>query len=290
LLLGSVADPTVRLEFTQEVAEIAEQAGEPDIAQMAHLQAAWGLGELGRSDDALSIVRAALSRRGKRLVDSTYWLEPISFAILLEGEHGHLPTAVLHAEDLRAALTTRTSARIELGGADAVVARLQLLTGDLSAAETTARDALANLAADPNLIVRVIATQTLAATLIARGEPDEAADLLSELARPGPILRGHSFLESAAEVAIAMGRLQTAADLLATSAAARTANARPPVPADRSKLERLRTVVAHIDAHVLDADTAVAAVRSLADQDSALLPKPLPVVRLDNPGETARAE
>jgi len=223
------------------------------------------MAELGRSDEALLIIRSTLGRSHDRVGRWTLDTEASAFAILNEGEHGDVHAALVLAEDLRATLATRATPPVEIGGVEAILARLRLLAGEIEAAETAARNALDNLAGDPGvLLVRSIATETLAAILLHRGETRAASVLISEIVRSGSILRGHSLLESAAELAISLGRLADAADLLATSSHARDHTGRPPVPVDRPRLAGLSAAVAQLDGRFLTADEAVEVIRSLA--------------------------
>ena len=107
LVLSNVANPHLYLTLVEEAARIAQEIAEPEIEELARLNAAWAMAELGRSDEALSIVRSALGQSHGRV--GRWTLDPTTsaFAILNEGEHGDIRAALVLIEDLCATLATR---------------------------------------------------------------------------------------------------------------------------------------------------------------------------------------
>ena len=160
-----------------------------------------------------------------------------------------------------------------------MLARLSLLEGDLEKAEEQALrvNDLSGQKQSFDLMTGIVHT-TLAAIPRLRGDPNEAARRLAQIAATAHAAgRASGFLEEAARAALALGRPMDAADLLATASAIRSVRNRPVVPIERADLESLARALIPFHGRVLDNEAAVRTIVSLSGteltRESSIVPR-----------------
>jgi hypothetical protein len=241
LFLSNTSQNDEYLELSSQVTEIAEEAGEVELALGGRLRVAWALAESGRVGEALAIVHRDLRDVRSAVATARVEIEVLAFAIVIEGEHGDPQAASDRADELRSALTERPQSRITLAIVDAARARLRLAAGDLDGAAALAGAAIQAFGQSREVTAaHAVALLTQAAVSVERGAFADALGLveqcLRESARPYP-----RALELAAAAAGALDDRVAAADLLATASAARFARGPHPPTFEQHLIDTLRS-------------------------------------------------
>jgi predicted ATPase/class 3 adenylate cyclase len=265
-LLAKIATDGYGLRLFIEAEQISDRYHEVELGQYFRLAAAVMLGLQGMSDSALASARRGLAGLPSLVGSGRIDIETLALVALLEGEHGDLRRAISLAEDMAITVQSRPHNRLELGSVVAVLARLSLLEGDLGKAEEQALRAndLSGQDQSFHLLDRIVRT-TLAAIPRLRGDPNEAARRLAQIATTAHAAgRASGFLEEAARTALALGRPADAADLLATASAIRSVRNRPVVPIERADVESLAIALIPLHGRVLDNEAAVRTIVSLS--------------------------
>ena len=162
---------------------------------------------------------------------------------LAEAEHGELAVGLHIAEDFALRLTSGPHDLLLTAAMHSVLAHLRLAAGDLDGAAGSLE--VAHRAGSPTLdFVGGLAIVTGSALCRQRGEPHAAASRLEQacahLRLHGTTDIAMRVLEELGAVALALGRADHFANLLATAREARWREEKPPSPLCRARIDALQ--------------------------------------------------
>ena len=195
-----------------------------------------------------------------------YEAENACYYALAEGEHGELAVGLHFAEHFALALMRSPHDPLPAAELYTVVAHLHRLAGNLASAEDALE--IACRAAPPAWdFLGGLAIVTRSALRRLRGQPSRSAAFIEQAC--GYVgFRGLTdipmrVVEELAAVALAIGKRQDGADLLATAREARHREHKPLSPACRPEVDALQTSVADMRGNALATPQVITVARSL---------------------------
>jgi hypothetical protein len=246
-----------------EARAYAEQLGLPYFAARMGGHLACVACFRGDADVALGLWRAiAESPQASTLLDG----ENGCFYALAEAEHRDVAAGLRLAAELIVRPTSGPAAAVTAPALHRVTAHLWRLAGDLDAADLALREA-ERYGPPTRNFAGGLAIVTRSAIERMRGEPADAArEIASAAWHLG--FRGSTdipmrVMEEGAAVAVDLGVVAAARDLVATASAARVAQGKPASPASRRDVRRVVAAVGVEPARALTADEAAEVIHRL---------------------------
>jgi predicted ATPase/class 3 adenylate cyclase len=263
--LSERAEPDLAEALNLEALDIAERHGFALFAALARLNLASAA--QFRGDSAVALAR---SRELLPVLDElvTYALDYFDLFSLIEGEHGRLDVGLHLAEDLAVRLTARPHEAWVSAGAYSSLAHLRRLAGDRPGSEAAVERAIRGFGGETKGFVGTLASITRSALWRAAGRPDRSAGVMRGTCDAG-WFHGSTDIEmrvgeELAAVALALGRRQDAADLLATAEDTRRLDRKPLSPACRPEVAALTAQLHELRGRPLTQSAVRALAHSLA--------------------------